>query len=195
MNSKYYVVLLVVVLLGAGVYFAYERYSSTPRQQACTMEALICPDGSAVGRTGPRCTFAPCPQVGPDVTADWLVATGTPGFTYRYPRELELKYVEPTEWPPTLKVRGIPFVCPEPRNIDGRAFCVTESKEGAAGSTYTQYVYSFAFAERTAFLTEAFRTPQCDNFSVSTAVECKQEQRDFSVDKFMAEVAGTVSPI
>lgn len=29
---------------------------------ACTMEAKLCPDGSAVGRTGPNCEFAPCPQ-------------------------------------------------------------------------------------------------------------------------------------
>lgn len=27
----------------------------------CTMEAKICPDGSAVSRTGPNCEFAPCP--------------------------------------------------------------------------------------------------------------------------------------
>ncbi len=27
----------------------------------CTMDAKICPDGSAVGRTGPACEFAPCP--------------------------------------------------------------------------------------------------------------------------------------
>jgi len=42
---------------------------------ACTEEAKICPDGSAVGRGGPDCEFAPCPvssgAVGPgiDVTA------------------------------------------------------------------------------------------------------------------------------
>jgi predicted lipoprotein with Yx(FWY)xxD motif len=30
---------------------------------ACTAEAKICPDGSAVGRTGPNCEFAPCPQI------------------------------------------------------------------------------------------------------------------------------------
>lgn len=28
---------------------------------ACTMDAKVCPDGSAVGRTGPNCEFAPCP--------------------------------------------------------------------------------------------------------------------------------------
>jgi len=27
---------------------------------ACTAEAKLCPDGSAVGRTGPNCEFAPC---------------------------------------------------------------------------------------------------------------------------------------
>lgn len=27
----------------------------------CTLEAMICPDGSAVGRTGPKCEFSPCP--------------------------------------------------------------------------------------------------------------------------------------
>jgi len=35
---------------------------------ACSQEAKLCPDGSAVGRTGPNCTFAPCPQIqNPDV--------------------------------------------------------------------------------------------------------------------------------
>jgi hypothetical protein len=28
---------------------------------ACTMDAKVCPDGSAVGRQGPNCEFAPCP--------------------------------------------------------------------------------------------------------------------------------------
>jgi hypothetical protein len=27
----------------------------------CTMDAKICADGSAVGRSGPNCEFAPCP--------------------------------------------------------------------------------------------------------------------------------------
>ena len=38
--------------------------------QACTTEAKICLDGSAVGRVGPNCEFAPCPEV---------VATSTTG--------------------------------------------------------------------------------------------------------------------
>lgn len=30
---------------------------------ACTKEAKLCPDGSVVGRVGPKCEFAPCPVV------------------------------------------------------------------------------------------------------------------------------------
>jgi len=33
-----------------------------PEQIACTMEAKLCPDGSAVGRSGPNCEFSPCPE-------------------------------------------------------------------------------------------------------------------------------------
>lgn len=31
------------------------------KDRACTEEAKICPDGSAVGRQGPNCEFTPCP--------------------------------------------------------------------------------------------------------------------------------------
>jgi len=37
-----------------------EEMSSKP--VTCTMEAKICPDGSAVGRVGPNCEFSPCPE-------------------------------------------------------------------------------------------------------------------------------------
>ena len=41
-------------------------------QVACTMEAKICPDGTAVGRTGPNCEFTACPAA----TTTPLGATG-----------------------------------------------------------------------------------------------------------------------
>ena len=31
------------------------------KEVSCTMEAKICPDGTAAGRTGSNCEFAPCP--------------------------------------------------------------------------------------------------------------------------------------
>ena len=34
------------------------------KTNACTAEALLCPDGSSVGRSGPQCTFSACPSEG-----------------------------------------------------------------------------------------------------------------------------------
>ena len=38
------------------------NHVSPTGQVACTMEAKLCPDGSAVARTGPNCEFAACPS-------------------------------------------------------------------------------------------------------------------------------------
>lgn len=51
------------VLLLAGCAYA-------PGQKACTAEAKICPDGSAVGRMGPDCEFAPCPNATAPMTQE-----------------------------------------------------------------------------------------------------------------------------
>ena len=87
MNQKGFmnVILFVVVvlLLVAGVYFAFNRQTMLPVPilgpapvplppplptpipipKACTQEAKQCPDGSYVGRTGPNCEFAKCPAI------------------------------------------------------------------------------------------------------------------------------------
>lgn len=45
----------------------------------CTMDAKLCPDGSAVGRSGPNCEFAPCPdeETDGDDSADGSVDDAT----------------------------------------------------------------------------------------------------------------------
>ena len=45
----------------AGHYLIIEGGSDDGEMIACTLDAKICPDGSAVGRVGPNCAFAPCP--------------------------------------------------------------------------------------------------------------------------------------
>lgn len=52
---------VIVVLVSAVVWIAGVREAVAPSGQVCTMEAKMCPDGSAVGRTGPNCEFAACP--------------------------------------------------------------------------------------------------------------------------------------
>jgi len=48
-----------LVVIGLGIYKF--NFISDDARVACTMEAKLCPDGSAVGRSGPNCEFAPCP--------------------------------------------------------------------------------------------------------------------------------------
>ncbi|MEK7582173.1 MAG: hypothetical protein AAB488_02510 [Patescibacteria group bacterium] len=56
--------MLVVILWFVGFFiFTHKKISNINIQPvACTMEAKMCPDGSYVGRTGPNCEFAKCPD-------------------------------------------------------------------------------------------------------------------------------------
>ena len=66
---------LIVILFIAGVSF----FSILKREVgpiACTQEALMCPDGSYVGRTGPKCEFV-CPDSQVAVYKD-LIQVETP---------------------------------------------------------------------------------------------------------------------
>jgi len=54
-------VLLALITGGIGFYLFVS--SRAPQERACTEEAKFCLDGSTVGRTGPNCEFAVCPEV------------------------------------------------------------------------------------------------------------------------------------
>jgi len=53
----------VVVLLIAGAFLLGKDEVGNEGPVACTMDAMICPDGSAVGRSGPLCEFEACPEM------------------------------------------------------------------------------------------------------------------------------------
>lgn len=99
--------ILLMALGGiAGYYFGTNKPQApdgnTPEGVACTMEAKLCPDGSAVGRMPPTCEFAPCPtpEAGtltplPPVTrrsvptieiySSWETIEDTGGFAIKHP--------------------------------------------------------------------------------------------------------------
>jgi len=64
-TTKFLIAALVTVAVGA----AALQYHKEEKVVGCTEEAKICPDGSAVGRSGPQCEFTACPEV---------IATTTP---------------------------------------------------------------------------------------------------------------------
>lgn len=56
-------ILFFFALAGFLITFLFQKAEAPGAPTACTMEEKVCPDGSTVGRTGPQCTFAPCPAV------------------------------------------------------------------------------------------------------------------------------------
>lgn len=58
-------VLLVIVFFIVGYSFGKNSYNpNSPIGNggvACTEEAKLCPDGTAIGRQGPNCEFPDCP--------------------------------------------------------------------------------------------------------------------------------------
>lgn len=70
------VIVIMVIAVAIGGYFVVRSRvtvaptssptispSQSSTNYACTQEAKLCPDGSYVSRTGPKCEFAPCPTV------------------------------------------------------------------------------------------------------------------------------------
>ena len=51
---------VLIIILGVGAYFYSAVINKDGDAIACTMDARICPDGTGVGRSGPKCEFAPC---------------------------------------------------------------------------------------------------------------------------------------
>ena len=79
MQNKYFKLLLILLIIAFifpqitlaawynpfswhiwGDFWNYLFHKQTPTT-ACTKEAKVCPDGSTVGRVGPKCEFVPCP--------------------------------------------------------------------------------------------------------------------------------------
>ncbi|OGC45259.1 hypothetical protein A2V49_01510 [candidate division WWE3 bacterium RBG_19FT_COMBO_34_6] len=79
------IIILMVALIIIFGFFLYTNNSlknSPIIRRACTEEAMICPDGTSVGRVGPNCEFEQCPptQKSTKINLDSLTpATGSTG--------------------------------------------------------------------------------------------------------------------
>ncbi len=71
--------ILIIILVGFGG-LVYRNVVERPsRPIACPMDAMVCPDGTSVARTGLSCTFSPCPPPNvslADVGISFAVPTG-----------------------------------------------------------------------------------------------------------------------
>jgi len=68
MHKSEILILVAIVIIAGALSFLYKIPSflnpiNPDNPVACTMEAKLCPDGSAVGRTDPNCEFTTCPNI------------------------------------------------------------------------------------------------------------------------------------
>ncbi|MCR4333759.1 MAG: hypothetical protein NUV60_01970 [Patescibacteria group bacterium] len=52
--------IVFVVIIGLGGFFYRNAVEHPSQPIACPMDAMVCPDGTSVGRTGTTCTFSAC---------------------------------------------------------------------------------------------------------------------------------------
>ncbi len=62
MNKNLVFIIILLILVGAFFSWSYFRDRQLAQNPACTQEAMICPDGTPVGRQGPSCEFSACPE-------------------------------------------------------------------------------------------------------------------------------------
>ena len=143
-------VIIVVIILAIGGYFIFNNQQ---KPIACTMEAKLCPDGSSVGRVGPKCEFAACP----DSTIGWKTYTSADlSFEFKYPTTFNTKYASFSSAPGAVVVKqednpsGSCYVPPievptkTQRNvvINGLNYCITTFEGVGAGQLYNTYYYT-----------------------------------------------------
>lgn len=201
-NKALFVMIVAVLLFGGIAYLSWSKQVDQPDPTACSQEAKICPDGSAVGRTEPKCEFAPCPK-NPDNNG-WKAFTDTAsGISFSYPETLLTKYIDIVDWPPHVQVLNDAFTCTEAgteiartgktekRIVDNRTYCVTTATEGAAGSIYTQYAYAFPKDAKTIIFTFSLKAVQCGNYDEPKKTECEDEREFFDLDRIIDRIVFT----
>ena len=137
-----------------------------------------------------------------DNEPEWRFSTTTE-YSIQYP-DLNLEYVEMTDWPPQVEITQDEFACEEAGEpadragetksvtVGGQEYCRTVVMEGAAGSTYTQYAYAFPEGDGTAILTFSTRVPECANYEESEADACEAEIDELDVDDLADRIARTL---
>lgn len=116
---------------------------------------------------------------------------------------LSTKYIHAQEWPPKLTVLDQVFSCDKTatsspqgaqiikKKIGNRDYCVSAESEGAAGSTYITYNYSFASIKdikKTLAFEFVLREVQCLNYDNPQQSECLTERKNFNVDDVVEKI-------
>ena len=154
---------------------------------ACTQEAKLCPDGSSVGRQGPDCEFAACPEV-----EGWETFEGD-DLSFQYPENLDGEYIVEQVWPPEVTLSEGIFSCVgDTAEVNGRTYCVNSQTEGAAGTRYVSYDYLSNVNDSMLNIKFTLGFPQCANYDEPQKSDCQRAEGNFNVDELVDQIAQTV---
>ena len=129
---------------------------------------------------------------------DWTYSeVNAQGMQFKYPKTLPTTFITaatPEGWPPTVTLEGGDYSCAEneERMIGDREYCVVETSEGAAGSTYRTLEYITAQGDFIARVKFTLRFPQCANYPEPQKSACESEQRSFDIDGLADRIASSI---
>lgn len=124
--------------------------------------------------------------------------------SFKYPKTLLMEYMHVFDWPPKIFVGDDIFSCTQAgseitpagkttlETINGRTYCVTTEKQGAAGSIYTQYAYAAQKNAKKVIATFSIRATQCGNYEEPKRTECEQERAAFEINSVVDQIFETI---
>lgn len=123
---------------------------------------------------------------------DWKTHTDTTSdISFKYPQNFGTTYITQTKWPPKIEIKDQVFVCKDTAGaipptgqtqkltVNKREYCVNIRNQGAAGSMYSEYSYTFPREDKTVLLTFTLRFVQCANYDELHQAECQNERDMF----------------
>jgi len=216
MKLRVTIATLIVIAIAAGV-FVYSHVheaSVPPVGQATTTEpvvhcdndAKLCPDGSTVLRSGAQCEFALCPSMFGEVRNWQNRKDNKSGISFKYPATLGSQYVTAREWPPSVTLSKDTYKCEintsaknasatttHEESYNNTTYCVSEEREGAAGSTYVQYFITFPKNGSLVALGFNVQLPQCMNYDGAEQSACQAAQKAFAVLELVDGIGATMT--
>ncbi len=127
------------------------------------------------------------------------------GLFFTYPETLPYVYMHVLNWPPEVTVSNSAFVCSQTDKIEGyvgsttekvtindRIYCLHTLSEGAAGSVYTTYIYTFSQENKLIALKFDVRAQQCANYDGDNKTACEKERTAFNPNNLVDQIRRTV---
>ena len=177
MNKKIIISVVVIALVLLGTFMSTQNK---------TAKFIPTPTPTPILTTTPT----PSPEI---QHPDWQTFTD-PTITFKYPGTLQTKYIHTQNWPPKITVSSDKFSCKVggQKTIGDTTFCIEDASQGAAGTIYSDYTYTFLKQNKLITLQFTLGYPQCGNYEEAQMQACQKERQTFDLDNLINEITQTI---